>query len=457
MIDGQTQTCNRSTFCGQTHTGNGTDFCGVEKGFLSDSRPQLGEDGRSEKSPLVHITKSIHLFKDVIDYKTGEIQRFRLNENTREYYPVDFPENALFERYHLQNSARKILEKAPHPRGENRRWRMIYCLRHLRKMASHVSVMLSEEFWKAHYKNLTVCSSVWTCSLCAAKITAGRSQEIEVATDVHMGAGGVLYMITYTSSHSRQDSILELLGSSNQVFGLRGALRRLKNSKGYKKLCEAYGLIGLIRSLEVTQGFANGWHPHVHELWFCARKLTDSEFREFKRRQFDLWREACLQSGVALPNRKYGVDVVRAFSPAEYLQKFGREQNWGTGAELTRSHIKQSRDRKGRTPFDLLRIANEKQDYSGYEAKLFAEYATAFYGARQCLWSRGLKQLFGIGEMSDEEIAEREDDKSRIIANIDRETWSKVLRLPYDGRAAILRLAETGGREAVERFLKGVI
>ena len=78
--------------------------------------------------------------------------------------------------------------------------------------------------------------------------------------------------------------------------------------------------------------------------------------------------KACFKAGLALPNRKYGVDIVRAYSPAEYLQKIGREQKWGAGAELTRSHVKRSRNRKGMTPFDLLRIAADKQDFSGYEA-----------------------------------------------------------------------------------------
>jgi hypothetical protein len=444
MLDGQIQTCNRH------------DFADVEKGFFCESRPQLGEDGRSEKSPLVHITESVGTFKDVIDQKTGEIQRFRLNERTREYCPVSFSEDALFERFKLQKIAREILENAPHPRGEKSRWRTVFCLRHLRKDVNQVAVMLSREFNKAHYKNLIVCGSPWSCPCCAVKISEGRKAEIEVAADIHMAAGGFLYMLTYTFSHSIQDSLVELLGTRQGRRGLTFALKRFRDSHRYRKLCESVGFIGLIRNLEVTDSWANGWHPHIHELWFCSRQLTEVELRSFKNQLFDLWYQACLKACLSLPNRKHGVDIVRAFSPADYLQKVGREQKWGVGAELTRSHTKKSRDRKGLTPFDFLRLIAEGHEHSDYYAKRFVEYVTAFFGARQCFWSPGLKKAFGIGEMSDEQLAVQENDRAQLVSLIDKEVWKKGLKLPYDFRPVILRLAETGGKEAIERFLSSL-
>jgi hypothetical protein len=481
MIDGQATTCN------------GSCFCSSKKGFLSDSRPQRSEDGRSEKIPfetlhkltpesggkngsltpsenglldppqngpkslLVHITKSIHTFKGVIDQKTGEIQLFRLNERTREFCPVPFPDEALFERYKLQKIAREILQNAPHPRGEKSRWRTVFCLRHLRSEMEHVAVMLSKEFNKAHYKNLIACGSTWTCPCCAAKVSEGRKGEVETAANAHMASGGFLYMITLTFRHSREDSLIELLGTSQSTRGFKRALHLLRNSRGYKKFCEVLDLMGFIRVLEVTFSLANGWHPHGHELWFCTRKLTEAEIRWFKNELFALWYEACLKAGLALPNREYGVDIVRAHSPADYFQKWGREQKWGVGAELTRSHIKKSRDRKGLTPFDFLRLIVEGHERSDYYSKRFIEYATAFFGARQCFWSPGLKNAFGIGELSDEEIAEQENDRAQLVTTIHKELWKKGLKLPYDFRPTILRLAETGGKEAIDRMLSGLL
>ena len=119
------------------------------------------------------------------------------------------------------------------------------------------------EYEKARYANLRVCGSVWTCPVCAAKISEHRKKEIETAAAVHTEAGGFMYMVTYTFSHSRNDNLATLLGDGKQKFGLSGALQRLRDSRGYKKLLEQIDHIGLVRNLEVTHGEANGWHPHL--------------------------------------------------------------------------------------------------------------------------------------------------------------------------------------------------
>lgn len=105
----------------------------------------------------------------------------------------------------------------------------------------------------------------------------------------------------------------------------------------------------------------------------------------------------------------------------------------------------------------FLRFISEGHERSDYYANRFIEYATAFLGARQCVWSRGLKQVFGIGEVSDEEIAAREDDGAQLIATIDPEMWCKVLKQPLDQRAELLRAAETSGRLAVEKMLSELL
>lgn len=471
MLDGQIQTCNRS------------ELQSLKQGVLSEARPQLCEDGGSEKipvetpfknspksggkndcltppkkglkSPLVHITKSIHTFcpsdtlSSLVD--TGFLsEKFR-----REKIPLTaFGVDVFSDRFFLQTAAKKILERASHPRGST--WKVCYCRRHLLSFVNQVDVMLSDELKRAYFKNLMACGSVWTCPVCAFNVTRGRKQEVEAAVNVHKAAGGFLYMMTYTFSHSSQDSLRGLLGDSNQVFGLRGALRRLRNSRKYKKLCESFGLVGFIRNLEVTHSYFNGWHPHIHELWLCTRQLVRAELREFRNCLFKLWYEACKQSGLALPNRKHGVNVVEAHSPAEYLQKWGHEQKWGVSAELTRSHVKRSKDRIGFTPFDFLRRVAEGNYNSDYYARLFLEFATEFYGARQCFWTKGLKQAFGIGEVSDEELAEREEQSVELIATISRDVWKRVLCQSSDVRPVILKLAETGGKLAVEEFLAGL-
>ena len=48
----------------------------------------------------------------------------------------------------------------------------------------------------------------------------------------------------------------------------------------------------------------------------------------------------------------------------------------------------------GYTPFDLLQLSIENQEiYGKLPSKLFQEFAIAMKGARQLVWSRGLKSF----------------------------------------------------------------
>jgi hypothetical protein len=55
--------------------------------------------------------------------------------------------------------------------------------------------------------------------------------------------------------------------------------------------------------------------------------------------------------------------------------------------------------------------------------------------------------------MSVKKTFKRKKDDSTLVCTIDSETWNKLLRQPTDLRGEVLRLAETGGKEAVEKFL----
>src|SRR5205085_2664419 len=46
------------------------------------------------------------------------------------------------------------------------------------------------------------------------------------------------------------------------------ALSRAKGTRRARELAVRAGIVGAIRSLEVTHGEINGWHPHTHELLF---------------------------------------------------------------------------------------------------------------------------------------------------------------------------------------------
>lgn len=431
------------------------------------ARPQRSEDARSGGSAqrLGNNTKSRAALEVRDSENPEEIQRFRYDEARDEYVADKSPEFAASvgraARFSAQNSATKLLFNKITPRqqrieddaepvqedGQRKgQWRVTGCSR--RKISEFVGVLYAPSIKKAHFGGLMVCGSVWTCPPCAAKISERRKNEIQAATDAFKEAGGHLYMITLTFSHSRQDDLDDLMRR------LSDARMRLRRTRAYGVLKRELGFVGDIRTLEVTFGDKNGFHPHEHSLWLTACQFTARKLESFKTRLFVLWERACAAAGLALPNRKRGVDVRHAMSAAEYLAKFGRESSWGVASELSKQHIKSGRA-ASMTPFDLLR---SYQAGNAEHGNRFIAYANAFFGKRQIIWSRGLKALFGVVEMTDEELAKEEAQDASLLARIEAWEWRVILRQPHDVRAVLLDLAEGaaehgGGFDAVRRYV----
>lgn len=413
-------------------------------------RPELArtEDGSAEGT-LLTPAKSQSRFRAVIDEKTGEYQGFSYNEKRCEFEAEFDPVTARLEAFALQAAAREILKgitKPPKKEGGMPRpqYRVCDCLRNGLSGADGVTIVKSARVDSVRFSGLQTCGSVWHCKVCATRVSEVRKLEIREAVDSWLSQGHAVLFMTYTFPHSREDDLRVML---RKLFDI--AWNRLINHRAYKRLRKALGYVGRIRALEVTYGEANGWHPHVHEIWFVESKLTKKEMQAVKNALFDVWKVTAVGAGFKAPNRQRGVDVQGAESAADYIAKFGTEPRWEIGKEMAKSHTKKSRDRKGKTPFDLLRDYAETG--SSYAADLFKEYAVAFAGQVQLYWSQGLKDRFRIKEISDEQIAAHQEDDAIVLAALTFEEWRLVLR--SRDRGLLLELARNGGAEAVGLYI----
>jgi len=207
--------------------------------------------------------------------------------------------------------------------------------------------------------------------------------------------------------------------------------------------------------MEVNHGQANGWHPHMHELWFLDVTLHD--YSILRSEIFDLWLKACQRFGLGLPSEKHGIDVRGGVEAANYVAKFGTEDSWGIESEMTKANIKKGRN-GSRSPFQLL---HDYQDGDKQSGALFVEYAEAFKGKRQLVWSRGLKVQFELDELTDDEIIAIQEDESELVISITRKQWRLVRFAPgsltgHDARLIVLQLAENGGADSVDLYLAGL-
>ena len=330
-------------------------------------------------------------------------------------------------RFALQSVAKKFLPDS----------RTAKCLR-LRAFGQDIKVIRSIEYKTASYTGLQTCGSVWACPVCAAKIAERRRVEIQAAMALHKASGGSVNLLTLTTPHQRMDSLKDLLAMQAV------ALKYFFKDFSAKAVFQGMGVIGQIRALEVTHGRLspsnNGWHPHYHLLVFCASGVDLDGFAD---RLYTRWAACCVRAGLGEPSRLHGLKLDDGSKAASYVIK------WGLEDEMTKGHTKKARH--GETPFDFLRsyLANAQDKQAG---ALFKEFAETFKGKRQLYWSAGLKKLFGIGEVTDEELLEKTEDDAAFLGMITLNQWKEVLR--DDGRAFILQLAAKFGWPPVAEYLE---
>lgn len=304
----------------------------------------------------------------------------------------------------------------------------------------------SSKVTKAELKNVFVCGDVWVCAVCGKKIFYQRGKEIKKAIDAHATNGKALSMLTLTVPHTKDDDLADLLNK------LKDAKKRFFGDRSMREVLDFYKVIGHITNTEVTHGWGNGWHPHHHICLFADYDFTkfmsdtiavlpkfDKQgglsylYVDNKREQRLIrqgkghlieqvtlehflkiqWAKFCRAVGLGQTNYKHGLTLQDGSKASEYISKFQ------TAMEITDSMNKKGR-KGNRNQWEILHDAMLGCEQS---KALFVEYATAFHGKRQLVWSRGLKDLFGINEITDDEILEANE--------VDENADNEVVELKY--------------------------
>lgn len=158
-------------------------------------------------------------------------------------------------------------------------------------------------------------------------------------------------------------------------------------------------------------------------------------FKDYQNELTGLWIKACINSGLNAPSMKHGLDLRNGYYAEQYVSK------WGIEDEITKGHTKKGRE-GGYTPFDLLQLSIENQEiYGKLPSKLFQEFAIAMKGARQLVWSRGLKKLLDIEEKTDEELAEETEKNAITLTTVEDFIFSLLCH--YQKRHEYLRAIES--------------
>lgn len=286
-------------------------------------------------------------------------------------------------------------------------------------------VALNKTAKGAYMSGIKRCSSCWTCAICAARISAGRRDELNAILQGARQQGLSPVMVALTARHSRHDKLSDLLAAMKKA---KDRLTQLKTWRDMRPV-----LVGSVTATEVTHG-DNGWHVHFHVLLLL--RLPAADALAVVEGQRAAWLTALASAGLTGNAAAFRADP--ASNAGDYFGK------WGAACELALARSKTGKRPGSRSPWDVLADAAQGCAASG---RLFVEYARCFAGRRQLVFSKGLRAMFGLDEVSDEDMpdaaadAEGETVVLRVWTCLDGwQRWrSARLRL-----AALLTAAENG-------------
>lgn len=486
-----------------------------------------GRAGTPRSKGLGKLTKFADTFREVTDAETGSVTRFAAGFDKKTGVQTATlaydPDAVELERWLLKAAARRLLYRVEDRQKRKKRalvddfgneitklapvrshpgdfgvtdehkkaavFRVINCTRDRISSKALPEIWQAKETHRCSFHKLVACGSVWTCPTCSRRINLARRDQIATAYNLFIDSKAPVnpanpaiknadaLLITFTIKHGIGDDAGELFSK------LKEADRRfLQKSYAYKKLVgytrtikgervkvqSPLSYLGRISTSEITHG-EHGWHPHLHQLWFFDRRLSDREIKKIREELFQAWRESCLAAGLPAPLEKLvirgqtkyvGVDVRRALSAEEYMSKFGVERSWGTENEMASSHVKTSA--KGRSPFQLLHDYAQGCEASG---KLFKVYAYATQGKHQVEFSKGLrKRLEELGikdllDASDEELASTLEENSQLLGQLtdaDFQALNQVEKLGIEGHGTLLAMCKAAGFDTAIGWLRSL-
>lgn len=308
-------------------------------------------------------------------------------------------------------------------------------LRHCGRRVLDGSVELRLVGETAGWAGLETCGSVWVCPVCSAKIMARRGVEIAAGVQEWTERSGQIILSTFTIRHNAGMRLEDLWDALMKAWHAIG-----KRNKAGRQDWALWGTVGSIRAVEVVRG-ENGWHVHVHVLWFVSGEVSEDAVQAVHNRMVSRWDRALRRYGFdSLPEGQKSLLTNGAKAVGMYLAKL--PGSIALGHELTNTESKAGRS-KGATVWEIAAAA-----IGGDKAAQAAwwEYEAASKGRRQLAWSRGLRALLGLtAEQSDEDVAAAEiGTEEDAVCYLAFDAWRSLLG--HRGLAVyLLRVLEQEG------------
>lgn len=404
--------------------------------------------------------------------------------------------------------------------------------------------LLSDGKEKSRFFGHTSCHSAWSCPKCMPIVMAKKGTDIACAIDALAAQKKYAFMITFTLPHNKymscQDamSILQLtwrhfiretkrhkknkyvlksdVQKQNISFGKKyiGGYCGSKNEfdqravgkKGETKVYNAgnnvwggfredFGLKHTVRVYEFTWSNKNGWHPHIHALYWTDKKNFE-KILEREDELVDFWWHCAKLEALKYWNKRFPdkkeenkIAVEEYYTDwrkhsldghkSVYISRDKKNPNkaaikessfyiagWSGDAELTSSNYKQASEGH-LTPYQMLEKAYNDARLVDTYIPLYLEYCNTVYGRRRVEFSKtGLLQIIRDWKKTQtfkEKVKKKFTEKLgtrkfKVVYWFNEQQWKQIcyLELETDEEpiAELLQRARApNARDEIEKYL----
>jgi len=315
--------------------------------------------------------------------------------------------------------------------------RIIQCGRTVRSRSGVVLKRSADGY--VYSSGVVTCSNVWMCLACSYKTRAKRARMVALAIAMHIAAGGGVLFGTFTLSHDRGEPLDKVWQLLSDGWAFMTAGRR------WVVFQETYGLMGWVKTVEATHG-VNGWHPHIHALFFVDAPMNDFDrddiYRAFRAELRERW--------IKYYDKKHSRNVSREFGIRFVPVKADESGEVGTyctkvGYELAMADAKIGRSEGHRHPYAIAHDAANYGDKA--DVMLLREWIRGCRSRHSIKWSGAEIKAYVDEDVdkTDQELATEEQIGDEALLVVDRDLWRRLIGSTITARTEFLQLFEDGG------------
>ena len=321
---------------------------------------------------------------------------------------------------------------------------------------------------RAGWTKLRTCRKVHLCPVCGNRIRTARGdqlaeagkawanpdfelpEEIKAVLGERGETGGGLAMGTYTIRHYRWQKLDALIKMQRKAWRYAFGAGAGKN---WGKVKRRFGIVGDVRTFEVTWGSANGWHPHFHVVYFLRSPLTEAQRKELEELMYQRWAKAVDKAGGYTLSRKHGfrLDVPKNGDIEAFVRYIAKEM---TGIQT--KHGKNGR----RTPWQIAQDYLDRGDPRDLD--LWQDYEAATKGAWYMRWTDNLNDFAELfdprddDELGDSDETDEDGEKASGIdvLEVTLTAWFTAILCVPGRRLEVLHAIERGGLGTVRALLE---